>query len=582
MSGPARRPPAVERVVSELLQVVDGIVPTNVRRDLEASLERLREERANLVVLGEFKRGKSTLANALVGSEIVPTGVLPLTAMVTAIRHGPAPRVVVIFESGERLEIGEGQVADFATEAGNPGNVRGAKLLTIELPAPLLAAGIQLVDTPGIGSIFAHNTETALAFLGQVDAAIFVLAADQPLSKAEEELIRTAAARIPQIFFVLNKLDQLGKDERAASVAFVRDRLRECIACEPELFPLSARNGDGVGALRRRLESFGETERNDVLAASARSLAASFAVEAAQAVRFEAHAVELPVAELEGKLNAFRDRAQALERAREEAGDLLHQAMHRLVADTVNQPLLTLASREGAALGEALRAFAAAQGRVSPHVLARRLGEWTDEAIHDRFEQLASELEADVASTLAGLHARYARRVSDILGQLEAAAAEVFGARAGRRAPEVRLRQSSGFTFKLHDVREPLDQLASLAAASAPSPLGRRLVLRQAEERLQLMLDRHAGRLRSDLAARIDTSVRTYERELASVVADAVTSIEAAVERAAAEQQRGRDRVVARLDELGRMEQRITELEHDLNSLATPAGAGPQPEGATR
>ena len=128
MSRPARRPPAVERVVSELLQVVDGIVPTNVRRDLEASLERLREERANLVVLGEFKRGKSTLANALVGAEIVPTGVLPLTAMVTAIRHGPAPRVVVIFESGERLEIGEGQVADFATEAGNPGNVRGAKL----------------------------------------------------------------------------------------------------------------------------------------------------------------------------------------------------------------------------------------------------------------------------------------------------------------------------------------------------------------------------------------------------------------------------------------------------------------------
>ena len=262
MSGPARRPPPVERVVSELLQVVDGIVPANVRRDLEASLERLREERANLVVLGEFKRGKSTLANALVGAEIVPTGVLPLTAMVTAIRHGPVPRVVVTFESGERREIGEGQVADFATEAGNPGNVRGAKLLTIELPAPLLAAGIQLVDTPGIGSIFAHNTETALAFLGQVDAAIFVLAADQPLSQTEGELIQTAAARIPQIFFVLNKLDQLGEDEGgrvlrscAIDCESASPASRSCFRSALATATASARFGDGSSPLARRSET---------------------------------------------------------------------------------------------------------------------------------------------------------------------------------------------------------------------------------------------------------------------------------------------------------------------------------------
>ena len=64
-------------LVEELLQAVDGFAPTSVRHDVDQALSRLAEERLNLVVLGEFKRGKSTLINALLETEVVPTGVLP-------------------------------------------------------------------------------------------------------------------------------------------------------------------------------------------------------------------------------------------------------------------------------------------------------------------------------------------------------------------------------------------------------------------------------------------------------------------------------------------------------------------------
>jgi len=111
-----------------------------------------------------------------------------------------------------------------------------------------------------------------------------------------------------------------------------------------------------------------------------------------------------------------------------------------------------------------------------------------------------------------------------------------------------------------------LDQLASLAAASTPGALGRRLIQRQAEERLRLVLDRHAGRLRSDLAARIEASVREYERELAFVVREAITSVEAAVKRASREQRSGRLHVSARLDELQRVERRVAELREALGA----------------
>jgi small GTP-binding protein len=552
-------------LVGELLELVDGIVPASARLDLEAGRQRLQEERVNLVVLGEFKRGKSTLVNALVGGEVVPTGVLPLTAAVTLLRHGEKARLLVTFADNARQEVALAQIADYATETGNPDNRRGVRLLTIELPAPLLAHGVQLVDTPGIGSVYLHNTETALGFLGQVDAALFTLAADQPLSEAEQELIRGAAARVPRIFFALNKIDHLDERERAETVAFVRERLRTLLDAEPELYPLSARRGDGVDALRRRLEQLAVDERSAVLARSIRSLAASFAAEAVQAVRFEARAVELPLNELEQKLSEFRARAGELARTREEAAQLLHQAARRLIAETVNEPLLSLASREGPQLVEALKTYVADQGKIAPRTLAERLDAWTEHAVRDRFEQLAEEYERLIADELAALQERYAERVDRILRELDDAAAEVFGTRAGRRAPEVGLRQPSRFTFKLHDVeREILDQLASLAAASTPGVLGRRLIQRQAEERLRLLLDRHAGRLRSDLAARIEASVREYERELAFVVGEAIASVEAAVERASREQRSGRLHVSARLDELQRVERRVCELQAQL------------------
>jgi small GTP-binding protein len=552
-------------LVGELLELVDGIVPASARLDLEAGRQRLQEERVNLVVLGEFKRGKSTLVNALVGAEVVPTGVLPLTAAVTLLRHGEKARLLVTFADNARQEVALAQIADFATETGNPHNRRGVRLLTIELPAPLLTHGVQLVDTPGIGSVYLHNTETALGFLGQVDAALFTLAADQPLSDAEQELIRGAAARVPRIFFALNKIDHLDERERAETVAFVHGRLRTLLGAEPELYPLSARRGDGVDALRRRLEQFAVDERSAVLARSIRSLAASFAAEAVQAVRFEARAVELPLNELEQKLSEFRARAGELARTRAEAAQLLHQAARRLIAETVNEPLLSLASREGPQLVEALQTYVADQGKIAPRTLAERLDAWTEHAVRDRFEQLAEEYERLLADKLAALQERYAERVDRILRELDDAAAEVFGTRAGRRAPEVGLRQPSRFTFQLHDVeREMLDQLASLAAASTPGALGRRLIQRQAEERLRLLLDRHAGRLRSDLAARIEASVREHERELAFVVGEAIAAVEAAVERASREQRSGRLHVSARLDDLQRVERRVSELQAQL------------------
>lgn len=561
LHSPQSDHPALPAIVDELLDVTSEIVTPNARHSLERAHERLAENRLNLVFLGEFKRGKSTLINRLLGREILPTGVVPLTSCVTLIRWGGADRLLVRFGGGDEHPHPLDSLGDFVTEPGNPHNRKGVEVAVVELDHDLLAGGLQLVDTPGIGSIYAHNTAVAREFIPQVDAAVFVLTADQPVTEAEHELIAETARRVPRLFFAVNKIDHLVEQERSDGVQFIRAAIMQSFhEGEPDLFAVSARSGAGLSELRARLEAFSSTERNETLTRSVRRLAGGYAQEAVEAVRFEAHAIELPLSELERRARVFEERIGSLLSAREEAADLLVQGVSRLLLEQVDDPLQRYASVEATNLGARLGRRAADLDGASPRALARELESWTDEEVRVLFTSLASHLEAEIADELAGLERRYAERVEAILADLARLSEDVFGAYAGGHLLDGGLDAPSRFTFKLADEQQALEQLAAFGRTIVPGPLGRRLVLREAEQRLLQMADRHAGRLRSDLNDRVWESVRSYERKLGLLVGEAVQAIRDAVERAAHEHRSGRRHARGRLAELARLEARLLEL----------------------
>ncbi len=160
---------------------------------------RLAEERFHLAVLGQFKRGKSTLLNALIGEPLLPVGVVPLTSIPTFLRSGARRAVRVSFYDGKHtdfagltLEQASAVLARHVTEKENPENRLGVAQVEVEHPSALLRAGVVLIDTPGIGSTFRHNTEATLNFLPQCDAAVFVVSADPPITEAEREFLKAA------------------------------------------------------------------------------------------------------------------------------------------------------------------------------------------------------------------------------------------------------------------------------------------------------------------------------------------------------------------------------------------------------
>jgi ribosome biogenesis GTPase A len=176
--APRQLPLDISRL-SALLDRAKAISTVDVRaRDVLAA--RLLDRSFNLVVVGEFKRGKSTLINALLGRDLLPTGVIPLTSVVTVLQFGMDAAASLIFDDGHTETVSFDKLPEFVTERGNPKNVRGVREAHVMLPAPCLMDGIRVIDTPGIGSMHTHNTDLTYRYLPQADAVIFVASADQP------------------------------------------------------------------------------------------------------------------------------------------------------------------------------------------------------------------------------------------------------------------------------------------------------------------------------------------------------------------------------------------------------------------
>jgi len=247
---------------------------------------KLAEDRFTLAVLGQFKRGKSSLMNAILGRKLLPTGVLPLTSAITILTYGPKERLVIErYNSAFKEEHPIASLPDFVTEDGNPANHKKIKTARVEFPLPFLRRGIEFVDTPGIGSSIAANTVTTYNYLPECNAVLFVTSMETPMTSLELEFLRDIRTFVKKIFFVVNKADLLGEEERGSVVEFMAGTIRKESWSETlKIFPVSALSGlkaqlnsnpelycqSGIGILEDALTSFlSEEKMNTFLSAIA-------------------------------------------------------------------------------------------------------------------------------------------------------------------------------------------------------------------------------------------------------------------------------------------------------------------------
>lgn len=122
------------------------------RSTLSIILDRLEDQGFEIAFFGRVSAGKSSLLNHVIGAEMLPVGVTPITSIPTRISHGPEPKGVIQFADRKSSAFEISRLAEFATEQQNPANAKHVTRINVEIPPARLRNGITFVDTPGLGS----------------------------------------------------------------------------------------------------------------------------------------------------------------------------------------------------------------------------------------------------------------------------------------------------------------------------------------------------------------------------------------------------------------------------------------------
>lgn len=535
--------------------------------------DRISEGRFYLACIGQFKRGKSSLLDALLGDTILPIGVVPVTALPTVVRYGPERAARVLLRDSEWRHIEMGDLALYVSEEDNPGNEKEVAAVEVFFPSDLLATGMCLVDTPGLGSVFEGNTATTYKFLPHIDAALVVLGADPPISGEELALVTRISREIDDVVFVLNKADRVTRGELAAAKQFAGRMLGERLGRPIEIYEVSAkeelagnhgtRDWAGLtGALEKMLSLSGHRLVRRAQQRGASRLASWLS----GTIEEEKRALTEPLAESEARMRALTEYVAQSEQSIRDLELLFLGEQQRLTErlEARRQAFLTavlpearhqLAEKLAPARlsGPAYRRFAM---QAALDVARAQVVPWL------KVEEEAVNAEYDI------LTGRFTSLANEFLGQLATLGIPHLAYLAGSIEGCGKLTSRSTFQFNsmLYIARpaSPLRHAADIVLAL----LGLGAVIRgDAENFLVRLLNSNTSRVQADLEDRLAVARRELEHAVRATLVRARGVAVGTLLRARETRDAGEAAVQAQLAHFAEIESEIASLSQEMSLM---------------
>ncbi len=506
--------------------------------ELSAEIRRvgagLGRRELTVAVLGQFKRGKSSLLNALAGCPALPTGVLPTTAVATYVVRGPRGLRVVGADGGA-IDAPLTSVARYVSEKENPGNMLGVSRVEVSVPMPEWATGVTFVDSPGVGSANDANTAAARRLLPEVDAALFVLSPDPPITADELAFLGEAKRHAAKFFFVVNKIDLLADGQREELLDYLARLLRErCGFGEVRLYRTSARNaarlageelpsdGSDLRELAHDLREFLGARRDDALGQVTRARTVRFALRLRAQIELAERAARLSQEERRRRLGAVEARAAELRREHRAFRALLEQDVDALIAELPERidgswrPM-------GPPIVEALNERLDSLDAWTAGGLSAAFDREFREAVRPAVSRMRLTVASQAATDLQKLTRRLGERLQGWSDQLRSVVRDEFGV----DLPPLPVEAEPLGASRSSDRIDPLSEGSLVAQTIMILPAGalRRRLRGRLAETVEAELDAQGGRLRSDLAGSLtqawhqtrDRLDRQLSRDLALV-----------------------------------------------------------------
>ncbi len=406
----------------ELADVADAVGMITLARDIRVNrVPKLEGERFHIVVLGEFNHGKSTFVNALLGLDVLPTGITPTTAAINQVLHAPIPHAKVVLQSGEHVDLTPSEIREWVTVAG--GHASEVAYVELGYPCDILKDNVVLVDTPGVNDLNEQRAEVTYGYVPRADAVLFLLDAGQALKDSERTFLASHMldGTRERLIFVLGKMDLLSDDERAAVTAYVREGVARLAPGAP-VFPLSARSwlirkddDSGMPALLAHLKTFLAGDRARILLDNAAVDASRTAGYLEQNLGVRMKAWDLTIEQLEERVALVRQQLDASKKTLDE--------LHIRIEADAN----AIKGHVGADLDAFAQSFVSSLVPQLDHVDADDIKRFLPAFIEDKFKEWA-ELEG---AKLAALLERLAEDVITITNQNVAAASAALAERLG-------------------------------------------------------------------------------------------------------------------------------------------------------
>lgn len=569
-STPLQRPRAMDRVhvLRVLKERAEELGSSRIADEASELAARVSEGRFFLACIGQFKRGKSTLINALIGESVLPSGFIPITALPTVVRYGAERRARVRRQNGSWQEVPLSDLSLYVSEEHNPENTKAIGGVEVFVPAPLLADGMCLVDTPGLGSVFVGNTATTQDFLPRIDAGLVVIGADPPLAGEELKLVEAAGKQVHELIVVLNKADRTTDAERLAAVNFTRQlfdkRLHRPAGPVFEVSAIERLEGRGPerdwNKLTLALERLAQDSGHRLVSEACERGIERLDEQLLAIVAEEKDTLRRPIAESERRVAAIRDTIASAERSMRELGFLFMAEQQHLSDLFVGRHKAFLKTAIPEARHKLEKTLRSAPRELGPAYRRRIMHEAQTIVRQVVLPWLETE-QSEAESEYRQVTRRFVQIGNDFLKKLaDAGVSELV------RMPHA-LDTGSGFRIRsrfafrdLIEVARPASPLRWLADLFLGAVLAHGVIERSADEFLIHLLEINSARVQSDILDRVQESRNRLEAEIRKLLHEVTLISEQALVHARAAQESGAPAVQNALARLERIEEELSNL----------------------
>jgi len=543
----------------------------NLLRKFHLISNKVKNKDFQLVVLGQFKRGKTSLINALIGVNLLPTAVIPLTSVVTILKYGDKPFARVVFLDGETKELMVLKLEDYISEDKNPKNIKQVDKMIIKYPSSYLKDGVQIIDTPGVGSVYGHNTDVAYEFVPQADAGIFVVTTDPPISASELSFLSSIKNYLGKILFVQNKNNQVGVDERKQSLEFTKRIIEEKIGVKNLRFyslssklTLESKINNGISKhnenqflqFEKALTDFLNKERSQVLVKSVSSKLLSLIGEINLILQLEIKTSQTPLLILKEKIVAFEKELVTIKQQKEDADFILQGQTEKLVKEILIGDIEVLKEKELPKLLIELEEFYKNNKSLSGKELANKFDAFLEESIKRIFSRWRKEEEIKLQQSLKFILDRFSNETNKTIQKVIDLSANLFNINIEKFETETELAEEQEFKFSFDEIQVDIE-IFTPVISHLPKFLSHNLLYKNIKEKTFEEFDKHCGRVRFDFHQRVVKSIGEYQNILNQTLEETISEVEIAMKKGIERKKKGQEKEITALIKLHEQEKNL-------------------------